>query len=744
MSQEREKEVSDTLIIQDLTLRLEEAQQMLSAIRNGEVDALVVKLGDVDRVFTLAGADHTYRLLVESMDEGALTLGEDGTIFYCNSRFAEMVQVPLEQIVGTALQRFVVTEDQGLLAALLERGMRMGGKGEVQLSTMDGTPLQVHVSISQVTISDTETMCIAIFTDVTELRQVQHHLQEANETLERRVRERTEELADTNRRLQLLNDAANRLLMRGDPKRFIRGIFEMFSKHFGLDVYFNYWVSEDGTRLELHSFGGIPEGEAAKIATLEFGQEVCGRAAQERRQIVAEDIQQSDNPVTAFVRSLGITTYACQPLQADGRLVGTLSFGTRTRPRFRSDELELMQTICNQVAVALDRARLFAAVRQREAELVERAEQLQEADRQKDVFLAMLAHELRNPLAPIRTAASILRHQSDAPTVQRTSEIIERQAAHLASLVEDLLDVSRITRGKISLKKVVVDLATVVLDTVESCRPLIKERGQNIQVSLHTQHSLLEGDPDRLEQILSNLLLNASKFTPYGGDIGISLDHGGDEIVIRVWDTGEGIAPDLLPHVFDLFTQGDRSLDRSKGGLGIGLSLVKGLVEGHGGSVEAHSEGLGQGSAFTLRLPALSTMGTPNVKSTDESVIHPTRSLRILLVEDNKDAAEMLLSLLDLLGHEVRSVEDGPSAVAVAAEYQPQVILMDIGLPGMDGYETAKRIRDRIGSLMVKLIALTGYGQDEDRVRSLEAGFEHHLVKPIDPDELERLLAEIV
>ncbi|MBW3625619.1 MAG: response regulator, partial [Armatimonadetes bacterium] len=550
-------------------------------------------------------------------------------------------------------------------------------------------------------------------------------------------------LAETNRRLHVLNDAANLLLMRGDPERFVRDIFEMFSEHLGLEVYFNYWVTDDGTRLQLHSYGGVPEEKARKIEWLDFGQAVCGVVAQERRQIVAENIQDSDDPKANFVRSLGITAYACQPLQANGRLVGTLSFGTRSRSRFLLHELELIQTACNQVAVALDRARLFAALRQREAELVHRADQLQEADRQKDLFLAMLAHELRNPLAPIRTAASLLRFQSDGTTVQRTSEIIERQTAHLAGLMDDLLDVSRITRGKVSLKKVTLDLTTIISNAVESCRPQIEERGHHLSVSKPEDAVLLDADPDRLEQVLSNLLLNAVKFTPHGGDLGLTVDHVGEEVAIRVWDTGEGMDPNLLPHVFDLFTQGDRSLDRSKGGLGIGLSLVKGLVERHGGKVEAHSDGPGRGSVFTVRLPAHPSTRKQTVKHSEpESVDTPP--LRILLVEDNEDAAEMLASLLELHGHEVRSVHDGPSAITATLEYHPQVVLMDIGLPGMDGYQAAQVIRERIGPDSVKLIALTGYGQEEDRVRSSEAGFDHHLVKPFDPDELHRLLAGLV
>jgi PAS domain S-box-containing protein len=377
-----------------------------------------------------------------------------------------------------------------------------------------------------------------------------------------------------------------------------------------------------------------------------------------------------------------------------------------------------------------------------EEELRRRAKQLQDADRRKDEFLAMLAHELRNPLAPVRNALQILKMPGmTGEAVRQAREIMERQVYHLVRLVDDLLDVSRIMQNKIELRKEPVDLAIVFDRAVETAQPAIDAKAQELAVSQPTHSIRIQGDLVRLAQVVSNLLVNAAKYTDKGGKILLTGERDGRDAVIRVRDTGMGIDSELLPRIFDLFTQADRSLARSEGGLGIGLTVVKHLVEMHGGSVSATSDGPGQGSEFVVRLPAHSPspIGDAATVGTDE--IRPRgTSRKVLVVDDNMDAAESTAMLLRMLGHSVETAHDGHSALQAARTFHPEVVLLDIGLPGMSGYEVAKALRAEFGLERHLLVALTGYGQEEDRRKSDASGFDRHLVKPVDPGTLIALL----
>jgi signal transduction histidine kinase len=378
-----------------------------------------------------------------------------------------------------------------------------------------------------------------------------------------------------------------------------------------------------------------------------------------------------------------------------------------------------------------------------EEELRRRAEELAGADRRKDQFLAMLAHELRNPLAPIRNAVELMRQVEIAdPSFSASREMVERQVKHLARLVDDLLDVSRITRGSIRLRKEAVDLVTVAERAVEATRPLIETRGHDLTLELPDQPIRMEADPTRLEQVISNLLNNAAKYTMPGGHIWLNVAVEGAEALVRVRDTGIGVPPDVLGRVFEPFVQSDGSLARSEGGLGIGLTLVRSLVEMHGGSVEAHSPGLGQGSEFVLRLPIRpSGSAAAERYESDEPASPLDHRSRVLVVEDNVDAAESLAALLRLWGHEVKVVHDGLAAIDAARQQRPEVVLLDIGLPGLDGYQVARKLREEVGLDSALLVAMTGYGQPEDRRRSQEAGIHLHYVKPVEPAILRELLA---
>jgi PAS domain S-box-containing protein len=371
---------------------------------------------------------------------------------------------------------------------------------------------------------------------------------------------------------------------------------------------------------------------------------------------------------------------------------------------------------------------------------------LEDADRRKDEFLAMLAHELRNPLAPIRNAAHTLALLGTGDDrVRWVASVIERQIGLMTRLVDDLLDVSRITSGKITLQRATVSVAAVLAQAVEAARPPAESRRQTLEVDVPEDVGWVDGDPARLAQVVGNLLDNAIKYTEDGGRVRLRARAEADEIVIVVEDSGVGIDPALLPHVFDLFIQADRSLERKQGGLGLGLTLVRRLVEMHGGRVEAASAGPGLGSAFTIRLPRLAVAGaTEPAPAADpaETVAAAGPARRILVVDDHQDSTDSLALFLRLRGHEVRTAHDGPSALDEIERYRPDVVFLDLGLPGMSGYDVARRVRkmDKLGPL--RLVALTGYGTDGDRQKTREAGFDVHLAKPVDPRALDALLAD--
>jgi PAS domain S-box-containing protein len=565
------------LLIHDLTLRIEEARDALAAIRRGEVDALVIATAGHEQVVILKGADHAMRGLLETLSEGTLTILPDATILYANRRFAEMVGVPLQRVLGASLHELVAAADAPAFAALLAQAARGHGRGELTLQGPRAEPVPVMASMS-VLGEGAHLSYTVVMTDLTPLKAAERALRKANDELEARVAARTDELSSANASLR--------------------------------------WE-------------------------------------------VAE------------------------------------------------------------------RSRLEQALRRK-------ADELLEADRRKDEFLSMLGHELRNPLAPIFTATEMMRlAAAGQPRVERYRGVIERQARNLARLVDDLLDVSRITHGNIALKREAVELSALVRTAVEAARPVIDGKGHALSVSLPAAPVRFCVDPTRMEQVLVNVLNNAAKYTDPGGRIDLSAERQGDHVVLRVRDTGVGIPAELLPRIFDIFVQGDRSLDRSQGGLGIGLTLVKSLVAMHGGDVEAHSEGASAGPA--------------GARTAEEDAEAPS-SRRVLVVEDNPDAAQTLTELLTLWGHDVAHASRGEDALALAATFRPEIALVDVGLPGMDGYEVARGLR-RVseeapapGATDLLLIGLTGYGKAEDRSRGREAGFDHHLIKPPDPDVLRRLL----
>jgi signal transduction histidine kinase/DNA-binding response OmpR family regulator len=418
-----------------------------------------------------------------------------------------------------------------------------------------------------------------------------------------------------------------------------------------------------------------------------------------------------------------VWSYTYLPVRGrDGAIEGVMTF-----------DLEITEQ-------ARARQALEAAARERD-ELLRRAE---EASRAKDEFLAMLGHELRNPLAPIVTALHLMCLRAGG-VVERERLIIERQVQHLTTLVDDLLDVSRITQGKIELRRQRLEIAEVVAKAIEQASPLFERRGHHLTVTVPARGLVVEGDATRLGQVVSNLLTNAAKYTASGGKVAVVAAREGDEVVLRVRDSGIGIPPEVLPHIFEMFVQERQALDRSQGGLGLGLAIVKSLVVLHGGTVSAHSEGRGRGSELILRLPAAS-LDAPDLEAEgpssawEEGAASSVRRLRILIVDDNPDAAELLADSLSELGYALCVAHDGPTALRLAETFVPEVALLDIGLPVMDGYELGRRLREQPACERVRLIAISGYGQGNDHRRSEEASFDAHLVKPVPLDRLRALL----
>lgn len=432
-----------------------------------------------------------------------------------------------------------------------------------------------------------------------------------------------------------------------------------------------------------------------------------------------------------------VLTPAERPL---GRSLGALiEIGNVTLLRRPLNILEFF----NAVRAALrDRSRQYL-VRDYVAEMDRQAAELREADRRKDEFLAMLAHELRNPLAPIRNGLEVMKLAADDPTTfEHTREMMDRQVRLLARLVDDLLDVSRITRGKADLRREHVDLRDAAGRAVETIRPLLEASRHKLTVKLPNEPVPVWADPTRLAQVVGNLLNNAAKYSEDQTPIELEVRREGTSAVVSVRDQGVGIAPEMLPKVFDLFTQAQRTIDRSQGGLGIGLTLVRSLMELHGGTVEAKSLGIGHGSEFIARMPIRHDEASVRPKENAKPTSAARQSRRVLVVDDNVDAAKSMALLLRFHGHQVSVAHSGPQALELAVEQHPEIVLLDIGLPGMDGYEVARAIRTQSFGRAMLLVALTGYGQEDDRRRTHDAGFDHHLTKPADIKVLSRLIEE--
>lgn len=637
------------------------------------------------------------------------------------------------------------------------------------------------------------TTCVLTFQDITNLKRVEKALSLGY------------------KRLQLLFGTASDLLSSKEPVALIESLFQKLAEQIGLDVYFNFLVNENSQVMQLASWHGIDEQTAKAANWLEIGQGMCGTVAQQRRPISIENVQESKDPKTELLRAIGIKTYYGYPLIAQGKLLGTLCFCSRTRLQFSQNEMGMMQAVCDQIAIAIERARLIAYLQQQ-------TEQLQEANRMKDEFLAILSHELRSPLNAILGWSQLLRSRKLNETqITKALETIERNAKTQTQLIEDLLDISRIIRGKLRLNVRTCNLIAIIEAALDTVRLAAQAKDIHIQTSFDSKAALVSGDGERLQQVVWNLLSNAIKFTPAGGKVEVVLSLLQEEIETRkyrnsesvfdrfsasprlnigasfkassplpklsatmggtpatqwfpstssetayaqitVKDTGIGISSEFLPYVFDRFRQADSSSTRSHGGLGLGLAIVRHLVEMHGGTVDVTSPGKEQGTTFTVKLPLLKSQDS--IVHTEELTVNSQQAnfnclpisssvldgVRVLVVDDEADTRDYLTTLLKQSQADVLAVASVPAALEAVEHWKPDVLVSDIGMPEEDGYSLLQKLRSLAPEKGGKIpaAALTAYARAEDRRRAIQAGFQLHLPKPVDPSELITVVASLV
>ena len=556
------------------------------------------------------------------------------------------------------------------------------------------------------------------------------------------------------RRVELLVNTAEQLLRARQPQAVVQALCEQTMQQIDCHAFFNFLVDKESDRLHLNACSGIPPEEVRRIEWLDYGAAVCGCAARDGCRIVCENIPASTDPRIVLVRGYGIKAYACHPLLGpEGEVLGTLSFGTRTRETFSASDLALMKAVADQVATAMVRLRSEEALAAAKIS-AERAKNLAEsASKAKDHFLAVLSHELRTPLAPVLATVSMLQRSLREETpgqfvddMNQSLEMIHRNVEMEARLIDDLLDVTRIERGKVELHKQPLEVGTIIQHAVEVCRPDIEARNLHLAMDLKDGTCLVHADASRLQQVFWNLLKNAIKFTPEAGRLEVLCHQDGqDHVTVVVKDNGAGIDPEAMPRIFNAFEQAGRQITRQFGGLGLGLTISKAMVELHDGTIKVHSDGPGKGSTFTVRLPLLPRGSTV---SSHVPAKHPPRanpkvsSLRILLVEDHADTARIMRRLLLAEGHQVDTASDVASGLKLARENRFDLLLSDLGLPDGSGLDLIQALR--AAQINLPAIALSGYGQEQDIRLSLDAGFTAHLTKPVTLPNLVSAIARVV
>jgi PAS domain S-box-containing protein len=767
-----------------LRSRLREAEQALEAIRTGQVESLVVEGPTGVRIYALEGATHSYRVLVEAMSEGAATIGLDGTLLYCNARLARMLGAPLERVIGSPLTDWAAPGSREALARSLAEAAVGAVRLELELRAGDGEELPVLFSASRIEDEGRSVLC-AVVADLRE-QQRQERLV-ASERFARSVLEQAADaivVCDAEGRVVRASHAAERLCGRV-PLRLA------FDEAFPVEVA---GEEESAAAVALggrtvRSAAGVLRGAAGAGARLLVsaaplhgpGEQIEGCVVTLVDVTAQEEAERRLAAVLQHYRTLfELTPSGVVLITPDGRIQdfneqahAVLGYGWEEFAGLRFSDLvapgqqeaarvHLARVLAlggDQVELQLrtrggEPRELMLAARRvdveghqrilsawRDITARKRAEEtLREVDRNKTHFLAMLSHELRNPLVPIRNSVYILeKAPPGGELAARARAVIERQTLHMSRLIDDLLDVTRISRGKVQLALEPLDLSEVVRRTVEDHRPAFEAAGVALAVEVPEERVVVRGDRVRLAQVLGNLLHNAAKFTPRGGHAWVSLarDAGGGEAVLRVKDDGAGIAAPILPRLFEPFIQADATLDRSRGGLGLGLSLVRALVELHGGAVTAASPGPDLGAEFAVRLP----LSAEPLLAGLRTAARGRARRRVLVIEDNLDSADTVRAVLELAGHAVEVAHSGPDGLARALTFAPEVVLCDLGLPGLDGFAVARALRGDPRLRATYLVALSGYAGPDDVAQARAAGFDRHLAKPADAEVLQEVVA---
>lgn len=802
--------------IQELRLRLAEAESTIEAIRSGAVDAFVVNENGRQRIYTLEGADLPYRLLVQRMQQGAVTLTTTGDIAYCNNRFANLVQIPPNQLIGQSLAKFVIVDEPSQYDELLNQGLQSQTSAEGRLVVSSGESIPVDLSFSALDPESGVAVGVLV-TDLTSQRSYER-LQETTRQLEineQRYRTLFQSIDEGFCILELICDDQERCVdfrfVEHNPAfekqtgltnavgRRIRELVPNLESHW-LEAYHEVSVtgiskrfvdesSEMGRWFSVYAFPLGDRGygrvavlftdiseqrhaetelklarsrlestlSAAEIGTWEFDPiaERVYADANLARMFGVSRSEAEGGPLDAYIRAIhpedrARTTAAIAAAIEAGSF---LEVGYRicvpdkterhviARGRIERDAAGQAVRMPGVVVDVTAQRLAEESLRKSEQELRKFAASLEEADRRKDHFLATLAHELRNPLAPIKSAAQLMQSVDDLLELKNLSSLIDRQADQMVRLIDDLLDVSRISRGRITLQKAPVNLQSIVSIALESASPFIDASRHSLHVTTADEPLTTFGDAARLTQVVVNLLNNAAKYTPAAGEIWLSLERNGEEACIKVRDNGIGLAPESLQKIFGMFEQVDVSKERGQSGLGIGLSLASTLVEMHGGRIHVRSEGLGRGCEFEVNVPLLvEPCSSEQPQSETANTGEANRPLRILVVDDTRAIRYVFSQMLRRMGHDVYEAEDGSQALEKATQVLPDIIFSDISMPKMNGHELARQLRQMPSLQNVRMVALTGFGQDADKLNAISAGFDEHLVKPVDIQVVKKML----
>jgi PAS domain S-box-containing protein len=762
MAQRRERLEAERDIA-ELERRLEEAEETLRAIRNGEVDALVIDGPQGEVLYTLTSADYPYRLMIDEMTEGAVSVSPDAFILYSNRNFAGILGLTESNMSSLPFADYIVPEMREQFIDDLEKAREQGIRREYRLTGGRGREVPVLMSFAKLQ-PQTNSISIVV-TDLTAQKTFEEKLRQAKSGLEEQVAERTKELRDSEARLfgilehsaadlkamRRLNEIGTRFAKDGhDVDGCLKEVLNVAIEISGADKGIVQLLDVEKGDLILATQSGFERPFLEYFANVTDGTTACGLARKTQQRVIVEDVSESEifagKPSLEKMLDAGVRAVQSLPLlSSGGKLLGIISTHFSEPHRPSEQELRLMDLLARQTADFLERKRVEEEREQllaREHELRETAE---EANRLKDEFLAIMSHELRNPLNVILGYAELLMRSEEikqSESLKRMTDAVKRNAVAQSKLIRDLLDLSRLRSGKLELNRETVSPVTSIENAIETVR--MDAAGKEIKIDVIAPDDLLfvQADPVRLEQIIWNLLNNSVKFTPKGGRITVRLEEDANHVLLTVTDNGQGIDASFLPHIFQIFRQADAGTSRAQAGMGIGLAVVQQLVELHGGCVSAYSAGPNQGATFTIRLPRSVERKTTSTRIA-ELGLTTLEGLKVLVVDDSEDTTEMVQHLLQIAGANVQVATSGFEGLRIAKEKEFDVVLSDISMPGMDGFEFLGKLRQLPGREQVPAVALTGFGRPEDVQRAKREGFFAHLTKPFDIETLATLLQKL-